>query len=390
MSTAKTFFLFAFINMFLGRSIAQPYTTATLKPGPNSNQVDIYIKPNPTGSAVLNTINLVLAIPSSHSPAPSISVSTGDLNHLMSWDLAVTPYTLSTAGYTGYRYYTIIGTGDPGSTPNSFTAGTEVRVARVTFTGSSGPAQIYLVDLTHVVGANPQSVYYVQFTPGGQVSAIDPLTQPTFYSLSGISTGGTLGGNPLLGMVFQISLPLDLTGFSTKGSNCNATLGWSTANESNTSHFEIEQGFDGINYRYVKSEPAQGDGPGKSYSASVDQPVSKAWYRLKMVDRDGRFKYSPVRLLETSCTAAETMKIYPHPATAATPVFVELVSGLAKSVQIQIMNSSGTIVRTIPAQLVVGTNRIELNKQGLLAGTYIVRMISKETGTVQTTRFILL
>ena len=227
-------------------------------------------------------------------------------------------------------------------------------------------------------------------TDGVAASMVDAKYGPGIY-YSDINISGNpsaLSFSPAI--VNNVSLPLTLLSFVLKEKNCTGLLEWKTMDESNTSHFEIEQGFDGINYRYVKSSPAQGDGPGKSYSASVDQPISKAWYRLKMVDRDGRFKYSPVRLLETSCTSAETLKVYPHPATASTPVFVELISGLAKSVQIQIMNSSGTIVRTIPAQLAVGTNRIELNKQGLLAGTYILRMISKETMAIQSTRFVIL
>lgn len=381
--------LFCLLSVFSPAS-AQ-HTQGSIKPGPTSNQLDLFIKPHFTATTYLENINFVVAIPSTVSPSLNVSVQTGDgLSNSMTWDLAtIPPYELSVPGYTGYRFYTIIGT-DATQTSMNYVSGTEIRVARLTFTGAPGATPMYLVDLTGVGwgGANPpagcfpatstcsngQSVFYVQVNTLGEVSG-DPLSVNPFYSISGVSTGGNLGGNALVGTIGSITLPLQLLSFTGQAMECETKLAWQTANEENTSHFEIEQSFNGQSYTKIGTVPAQGNGPGRSYRFTSSQPAGQAYYRLKMVDLDASFTYSPIRHVNIRCGMENMLRVYPNPAALSTPVMAEInVAQAQLNAQLQLLQADGRTLRVVTVALKPGSNQVTVPVAGLNPGTYFIKV----------------
>lgn len=89
-------------------------------------------------------------------------------------------------------------------------------------------------------------------------------------------------------------VPLSLLDFKGKivpGSR--ALLQWKTANEYNVSRFEIEQSLNGTKFNAIATETAVGTGD-NAYSISVSLPAGIVYYRLRMIDIDGRFSYSTI------------------------------------------------------------------------------------------------
>ncbi|MEM6772021.1 MAG: T9SS type A sorting domain-containing protein, partial [Bacteroidota bacterium] len=99
-------------------------------------------------------------------------------------------------------------------------------------------------------------------------------------------------------------------------------LTWTTANEEDFSHFEIERSTDG---RGPWSVLAQPDLQASGIHEYVDQhPLPTAYYRLKLIDLDGTFTYSEVVYLEhhlganagdSPAALRDAMKVYPNPST---------------------------------------------------------------------------
>ncbi|MEM6772422.1 MAG: T9SS type A sorting domain-containing protein, partial [Bacteroidota bacterium] len=109
-------------------------------------------------------------------------------------------------------------------------------------------------------------------------------------------------------------LPLDLLSFTGEARDKHNLLTWTTANEEDFSHFEIERSTDG---RGPWSVLAQPDLQASGIHEYVDQsPIPTAYYRLKMIDLDGTFTYSEVVYVEQFSGAnAGAMKVYPNPST---------------------------------------------------------------------------
>lgn len=96
--------------------------------------------------------------------------------------------------------------------------------------------------------------------------------------------------------------PLKLISFTAGVENKTPMLWWITANEVNVSHFEIEQStHPSKNYENIGSVRAKNTTGESHYSFSPPTPLPAniTYFRLKMVDQDGRTYYSTVVTLHT-------------------------------------------------------------------------------------------
>jgi len=132
-------------------------------------------------------------------------------------------------------------------------------------------------------------------------------------------TAGTTYGPSTLtvgGVISNATLPVKLSAFNVKLTGVTSNLTWTTDNEQKSSRFEIERSVDGINWNRIGSVKAQGNSTVKINYAYSDvlKGESVMSYRLKIIDQDATFAYSPIKTVKTQGGIAE-MKIFPNPAT---------------------------------------------------------------------------
>lgn len=87
---------------------------------------------------------------------------------------------------------------------------------------------------------------------------------------------------------------------------------WTTANETNSSHFDLERSTDGVNFRKITAVEAQKNSHTiHRYSALDSKPASETnYYRLKQVDLDGKFVYTPILTVSYNSVG---VTFYPNP-----------------------------------------------------------------------------
>ena len=129
-------------------------------------------------------------------------------------------------------------------------------------------------------------------------------------------------------------LPLTLKSFSASQPTATTTkLNWTTSWEQNTLHFDIEASRNGADFGLIGRIAAAGNSSGDiNYSFTHSNPYrNNTYYRLKMVDIDGRFTYSHIVRVEcTACPLAvpSCSSTIDGPATVCgtSPVLFRLVS----------------------------------------------------------------
>ncbi len=90
------------------------------------------------------------------------------------------------------------------------------------------------------------------------------------------------------------SLPVELVSFKGEVTNFTANLQWRTATELNNQGFEIQKSLDGESYEVIGFISGNGtSSQPHSYSFKDPSFNSFAYYRLRQIDFDGRFEYSP-------------------------------------------------------------------------------------------------
>lgn len=154
------------------------------------------------------------------------------------------------------------------------------------------------------------------------VSGSTIVTPRTGTTASGSFWANATAGSRPFGLQPAFALPITLSHFSANKLGERSTkLDWRTSSEINSSHFEIQRSVDGIEWAHLGDVAAAGNSTStRSYDFIDDKlPLGRSknqifYYRLRMVDQDGAFKYSDIRGVNFNINDRGDVSIYPNPA----------------------------------------------------------------------------
>lgn len=165
------------------------------------------------------------------------------------------------------------------------------------------------------------------------------------------------------------NLPLRLISFAGTAQDDGTTaLKWITAEEENTSYFEIQRSHDGHSFVPVGLVPASGSG-NHNYTFTDHSPDVHNLYRLRMVDLDGSFAYS--RIISISTVSKNPVTVFPNPAHSQ--LTVDFGEHEIFPIKVNVVDSGGKFCK----QVQVNGNRASFSLNGLVPGMYI---LSFDTG----------
>jgi hypothetical protein len=186
------------------------------------------------------------------------------------------------------------------------------------------------------------------------------------------------------------SLPVTLSNLGINYKAGVATLNWTSVYESNMKGYEIERSSNGAFFENIGFTAAKNQlGVTQNYQYADNIAALSAnifYYRLHMVDKDGKSKYSNVVTVRKDKTGTGGMAISPNPTANAAQLKLDVVkSGIAS---ITITDATGRVVLTQTANIAAGTNNIAINNlYQLNSGIYNVRVIANEE--VHTERLVI-
>ncbi|MCE7039130.1 SdrD B-like domain-containing protein [Dyadobacter sp. CY312] len=185
-------------------------------------------------------------------------------------------------------------------------------------------------------------------------------------------TAGQTNLSADLGIVDGMALPVTLIHFKVLFENSSVQLTWSTSQESNSRDFEVERSADARSWNQIGVVPASGNKNGlTNYNLTDVSPSADInYYRLKMVDLDGKFAYSSIRNIHVKEGQKAVSYVFPNPTSDKLFIASDYASGI-KSVLIYYSNGK----LALNAGEVVGN---EININALPAGKYLVRLIYKD------------
>ncbi len=168
-------------------------------------------------------------------------------------------------------------------------------------------------------------------------------------------------------------LPVNLSKFSAKQlGNADVTIQWRTEQEVRVDKFEIEKSADGQVFSLLTTTKAQGNSnTSKDYTSIDKNPTTKGefiYYRLKMFDNDGSFKYSDI--VKVTLNANETIvKNVGTIHNALNNTFeVNILSPITQQLNINWLASNGQLVTTETKILVKGSNNFKLSNTKFAKG----------------------
>lgn len=179
----------------------------------------------------------------------------------------------------------------------------------------------------------------------------------------------------------QSTLPVTLLNFSAAYRNGATVLNWETENEVNFSHYEVERKTEsGADYIIVDSKQANGNA-GRSAYTSSDNISSLTdgvvYYRLRMVDVDGKFKYSNVIMVRKEKKTITGISLSPNPVISTANATVRFEAASNAVVSLRVMDMAGRQVLAQQNNVTGGTNSIQVNNLNRLQpGLYIIQLVN--------------
>ena len=152
-------------------------------------------------------------------------------------------------------------------------------------------------------------------TFGAKIQIDDPALANETIFLRMFNYGSNTGGAFDLSIHNPAPLPVELIHFRADAFNTDVLLDWATASEENNDYFLVEHSIDGSNYTPVGHVDGRGTTDiEQQYSYKHAQPYfGNNYYRLKQVDHDGAYEYSPV-VIVTIELEEEHFQVFPNPA----------------------------------------------------------------------------
>lgn len=221
----------------------------------------------------------------------------------------------------------------------------------------------------------PDGIYcYFATVDANWNSAYPYVVGPTFYGVSANRKVASI--TEAVTVYTPVVLPISLSFFSGRMDQSAAILNWQTSMEINSSHFIIERSTDGLHFETAGNVPASGNTAQPAVYSFTDHNLSAGllYYRIKKVDRDGKFAYSNIIRL-TYKTNGSAFSLLPNPATDL--IAIQYKGLLDENTDVLMYTMEGKLV--MQTKINKGQTIAYFNTETLYAGTYVVKILNNTT-----------
>ena len=339
---------YAFYNT--GSNFIKYYYNSILLDGPATSTTTYATRgfyQSTTDTAVEFVNNIVSITRPATGPVQAIYISPTIINFMSdhnNFNIATTTGTVNSVGYFNGIQYATLADWKTGSLKDSNSI-------------SADPLFVSATDL-HIQTASPCAG--VGLGLGNVPTDIDGETRP--------ATNTDMGADEIGAIV-----PVTLKGIAAVIARQNATVNWSTAAELNLNRFEVERSLDGS--RFANAGAVAAIAAGTNYSFTDYEIVNKVaantviYYRLKMIDRDGKYKYSVVVTVKTGNN--NLVSVYPNPFMKE--LFVKMNAEKTGNVNIKLADQTGRLVTSSSKTVLSGSSILSIPVSDKIAsGTYIL------------------
>jgi hypothetical protein len=169
-------------------------------------------------------------------------------------------------------------------------------------------------------------------------------------------------GPQYVGPRSEQTVPVTFVKFTADKTGQKVLLRWEVVNELNVSRYEVEQSVDGLRYQKIGTVSV-GAANTNSYELTDANPsLDKSnLYRIKQIDKDGKFTYTDVRMVKFGATNIIT--VTPNPAVGFIKVF-----STQSPLQISLFDQGG---KKVMSQILVNGSG-QFNISSLAKGVYTV------------------
>ena len=167
-----------------------------------------------------------------------------------------------------------------------------------------------------------------------------------------------------------IALPITLLNFNGENKEGKVQLTWTSGVEINADYYSIERSMDGKNFVAINKVKAYNRKAGANYlfTDNTGSIGDKAYYRLKLADKNGYNSYSSV--ISISGIPSNALSIFPNP--VRDNLSLQIHNKKAETVVVTITDLTDRVIIQQTTPLTAGANTVHINVSTLSKGTYVI------------------
>ena len=178
---------------------------------------------------------------------------------------------------------------------------------------------------------------------------------------------------------------ISFTGFAGHNDGDGNILTWVTNNEQNIKSFELERSLDGKIFNAITSVTAKGNTSTQSVYSYHDKGkiASHTFYRLKIVDNNGTYKYSDIVEINSAFNTGD-LSIYPNPVHSKLYINTYDATGNYSVILTDVLGKTQDL--NILGNAKQGTLNVDVSS--LPNGAYMLQVTNNNSHTTRSIRFI--
>ncbi|MFY7965827.1 MAG: T9SS type A sorting domain-containing protein [Chitinophagaceae bacterium] len=177
----------------------------------------------------------------------------------------------------------------------------------------------------------------------------------------------------------SIVLPISISKFIVVQENNKSKLTWYSSLEINAKEYQVERSIDGRNFENIGKVTANGSASQYEFvDSKLPATVKIIYYRLKLIDKDGKFTYSEIKQLSINSYQL-SISLYPNPTKNTVNVKVN------DAKQIRVIDMLGKVLLTNNNVIKNGITPIPVNS--LSKGIYYIEVTNSD-GKTEIQKFV--
>ena len=191
-------------------------------------------------------------------------------------------------------------------------------------------------------------------------------------------------GDYIYSGVANVALPLTLKDFTLTTNNDIVKLNWHTTQEINSSFFTIQKSVDGQRFFDLSNVNVKTKEINSAYSYTDANPSyygRSIFYRLKIVDKDGKFAYSSVASTVLKAKGIQILSVYPNLIASGGTATAKIVADKDEALKILLIDASGKTIQSTTQNITSGNSSVKFNvntnEKGMVYARFITSTITQ-------------
>jgi hypothetical protein len=186
----------------------------------------------------------------------------------------------------------------------------------------------------------------------------------------------------------DIVLPVTITNIKAWQDGSVIKIGWTSQQEINIDHYEIEKALDAQHFTYLGSVVAKNSGLSSDYLFADNSPATgNNYYRIKVVDKNGSVSYTSIVVVNIGKGIARIF-LYPNPALKHL-FYLQMSNVNAGKYKLMVYDAAGKVVISRDVEHFGGSSTQQIMlPAGTANGAYRVVLLSNEKAIYSTTLIV--